>query len=140
VSRSVNDRFVAAKIHIKEKPQELSRFKVEWTPTVIVAEADGTERHRVIGFLPADDFLAQIHLGLAKAALSRGELNEAKAAFETVTKRHPQSSAAPEAAYWAGVTGYKATGRADFLKRAGAELQDKWPQSEWARKGSVWIT
>jgi hypothetical protein len=140
VAKSVNEHFIPVKIHIKERPQDFGRFKAEWTPTLILAEADGTERHRVVGFLPADDFLAHLHLGLAKAAFGRGQFVEAKAAFEAVAGRHPQTDAAPEAVYWAAVSGYKATGTPEFLKKGGAELRDRWSQSEWTKKGSVWVS
>jgi hypothetical protein len=140
VAKSVNEHFIPVKIHIKERPQDFSRFKADWTPTLILAEADGAERHRVVGFLPADDFLAQLHLGLAKAAFSLGQFGEAKAAFEMVATRHPQTDAAPEAVYWTAVSGYKASGDPEFLKKGGAELRDRWPQSEWAKKGSVWVS
>jgi len=104
-----------------------------------LAEPDGTERHRVVGFLPADDFLAQLHLGLAKAAFSRGQFGAAKTAFEMIATRHPQTDAAPEAVYWAAVSDYKATGNPEFLKKGGVDLRQRWPQSEWAKKGSVWV-
>jgi hypothetical protein len=86
VAESVTEHFVPVKIYIKERPQDFGRFKAEWTPTLILTEADGTERHRVVGFLPADDFLAQLYLGLAKAAFSRGQFVEAEAAFEMVVQ------------------------------------------------------
>ncbi len=106
---------------------------------MIISEADGTERHRFVGFLPADDFLAQLQLGLAKAAFSRGQFEPARRAFEAVVEQYPQSDAAPEGIYWAGVSSYKATGKPEFLKQAGAKLKEKYPQSEWAKKGSVWV-
>lgn len=73
----MNENFVPVKIHVKERPRDFARFKAEWTPTLILAEPDGTERHRLAGYLPADDFLAQLQLGLARAAFSRGRFKEA---------------------------------------------------------------
>lgn len=136
----VSENFVPVKIHIKERPQDFGRFKADWTPTQIVAEADGTERHRLVGFLPVDDFLAQLYLGLAKAALGRGRFEEAQRAFETVASQYPATDAAPEAVYWSAVSAYKGSHNPEFLKKAGAELQDKYPQSEWAKKSSVWTS
>lgn len=78
----MNERIAPVKIHIKERPQDFGRFKAAWTPTLIAAEADGTGRHRYVGFLLADDFLAQLELGLAKAAFSRGGYSDAQRAFE----------------------------------------------------------
>ena len=45
----------------------------------------------------------------------------------------------PEAVYWSGVSAYKASGKADPLKQVGAQLQSQYPESEWAKKASVWI-
>ena len=127
------------KIHIKERKQDFARFKAEWTPTTIVAEPDGTERHRIEGFLPADDFLAQLHLGLAKAAFSRGQFDDARQRFEAIVSRYSKTDAAPEALYWSAVSAYKATGDANPLKHGGQKLKEEYPQTEWAKKGSVWL-
>jgi len=78
-------------------------------------------------------------LGLGKAAFSRGQFEEAKRDFEAVAKDYPQSAAAPEAIYWAGVSAYKQSGKPDPLKQAGEELRKKYPASEWAKKSSVWL-
>ena len=127
------------KIHIKERPKDFERFKAEWTPTEIIAEPDGTERYRFSGFLPADDFLAQLRLGLAKAAFSRGDYGAAARGFRALAEAYPGSESAPEAVYWAGVSDYKATGKPGPLQEAGKELQAKYPDSSWAKKGSVWL-
>jgi tetratricopeptide (TPR) repeat protein len=140
VANFINDRFVPVKIHIKERPQDFGRFKAEWTPTLILAEPDGTERHRLVGYLPADDFLAQIELGLAKAAFGRGQFDQARTAFLAIAEKYPKTDAAPEAVYWAAVSGYKASGNPEFLKKAGEQLRDKWPNGEWAKKSSVWVS
>jgi hypothetical protein len=132
--------FIPIKVHIKERPQDFKRFNAEWTPTAIIAEPDGTERFRFSGFLPVDDFLAQLQLGLAKATFSREQFEDAQRAFETVARDYPQSSAAPEAVYWAGASGYKRTGKPDALKQAGQELREKYPESDWAKKASVWLS
>ena len=104
----------------------------------MVAEPDGTERHRSVGFVGADDLLAQLQLGLAKGAFSRGEFKDAESAFRAVVERYPQSDAAPEALYWQHVSAYKATGDGNHLKQALTALRAKYPQSEWTKKASVW--
>jgi TolA-binding protein len=136
----VSEHFVPVKIHVKERPQDFGRFKAEWTPTAIVAEADGTERHRYVGYLPAEDFLAQLELGLAKAAFSRGQFDAAQRSFRDLASRYARTEAAPEAVYWSAVSAYKASGKPEFLKQGGAELREKYPRSDWAKKGSVWVS
>ena len=60
------------KVHVKENAEAFERFGAQWTPTMTVAEPDGTERYRFEGYLPPEDFLAHLALGLAKAAFARG--------------------------------------------------------------------
>ncbi len=139
MARFITENFIPVKIHIKERPQDFGRFKAEWTPTEIVAEPDGTERYRFEGFLPIDDFLAKLQIGLAKAAFSRGQFAEAENAFRALASKYPLGETAPEAVYWAGVSAYKATGSGEALQKTGLELHAKYPQSDWAKKGSVWI-
>lgn len=136
----VTHNFVPIRIHIKERPQDFGRFKAEWTPTVIIAEPDGTERYRFAGFLPADDFLANLQLGIGKAEFSRGNFEAAERDFNSAATEHPKSHAAPEAVYWAGVSDYKRSGKPQALKRTGEKLRDSYPASEWAQKASVWLS
>lgn len=139
MQRFVNDNFIPVKIHIKERPQDFKRFKAEWTPTLIIAEPDGTERYRFEGYLPPDDFLAKLALGLAKASFSRGEFQEAQRRFSDLAGQYPNSEVAPEAVYWSSVSDYKMTGKADALQKAGQILHDRYPTSDWAKKASVWL-
>lgn len=115
------------------------RFKVNWTPTQLVLDEDGTEQHRIEGFLPVDDFIAELELGLGKLAFEHKDYNEAERMFRTVTEEHPSSGVAPEAYYWAGVSDYKATHRSEPLRETATKLKEKYPESEWTRKASVWI-
>ena len=90
------------------------------------------------GFLPKDDFAAQLALGFAKAAFARGAFNEAEPAFEAVIQHYPDSDAAPEAQYWSGVSRYKATGDAQALGHTYQRFQNRYADSTWAKKASVW--
>ena len=134
----VTETFVPVKIHIKEQPAVFERFKVQWTPTILVLDPDGTERHRFEGFLPLDDFLAQLHLGLARAAFERKQFDEAEKRFREIVQQFPKTDAAPESVYWAAVSNYKATGKPDALGQAAQQLKTGYPESVWTKKASVW--
>jgi hypothetical protein len=58
------------KIDINKHPEIFAQFSVEWTATVIIPDQIGRERHRLVEFLPTEDFLAQLQLGIAKVAFS----------------------------------------------------------------------
>jgi hypothetical protein len=135
----ITGAFHPVKIHIKEKKDQFERFGAQWTPTILVMDADGTERHRLEGFLPVPDFLAQIDLGLARALFDAGKMEEAARAFAAVAEAHPGTDAAPEAIYWGAVAAYKASGKPDSLGVAARRLKDQYPQSAWAKKSSVWL-
>ncbi len=110
----------------------------QWTPTILLLDADGTERHRMEGFYPVEDFLAQLELGLGKIAFQTGDYSKAEPYFRTVYEKYPQSGAAPEAAYWAGVSSYKESNKPERLGETAKLLKEKYPESEWNRKASVW--
>jgi len=134
----ISSNFIPAKIHIKEQPQTFKRFGAQWTPTLLVMTPDGVEAHRIEGFLPVDDLLAQLTLGLGKALFKQEKFADAEKRFRAVVQNFPTTEAAPEAAYWAGVSAYKATNDAGKLKETHEFLSKKFPSSEWARKAMVW--
>jgi len=113
---------------------------VQWTPTVLIVDPGGEERHRIEGFLPADDFLGQLALGRAHAAFGMGRFGDAEAAYRAVVDRFPNGDAAPEALYWAGVSRYKATGEAPALADTARSFRERYQQSSWAKKASVWAS
>jgi len=126
------------KIHVKEQPKTFERFGAQWTPTIVILDPDGTERHRFEGFLPGDDFLAQLKLGLAHSAFARQQWDEAERRFRDIVQALPESDAAPEALYWAGVAKYKGSGNAAALNDTAKQFKQRYAQSTWAKKASVW--
>jgi hypothetical protein len=139
VRKFIEENFVPVKIHVKEQPENFKRFGAPWTPTQILMDPDGVERFRLEGFLPANDFLAQLELGLGKSAFQTSRYDEAKKWFRHVYETYPEASATAEAVYWAGVSAYKATNNSEHLKETGKTLQQSHPQSEWTKKASVWL-
>jgi thioredoxin-like negative regulator of GroEL len=129
---------VPVKIPIKEQPQVFARFGVQWTPTLVFLDAQGKEVYRFEGYLPVEDFLAQLDLGLAKAAFARQDFPAAERLFGEIVRQRPNSGAAPEALYWAGVSRYKATHDASALKDTAAQFKERYRESDWAKKASVW--
>ena len=80
----------------------MERFGVNWTPTILIVDSDGKERHRIEGYLPADEFLAQLHLGLGQALFARQKFADAEQQFRNVSENLKDTDAAAEAVYWAG--------------------------------------
>lgn len=134
----VEDNFVPVKIHVKEQPAAFKRFGAQWTPTLVVLDADGKESHRFEGYLPAEEFLAQLHFGLAQVEFKREAWAQAETRFRELVKKFPKSDPAPEALYWAGVAKYKGSGNASALGETAGLLEKQYPASTWAKKASVW--
>ena len=142
VVRFVTDHFIPVRIHVREQADQWKRvggqYGVQWTPTVLVIDRSGAERHRLEGFLPLDDFLAQLQLGRAKVVFAQGQFEEAEKRFREVVDKHPKAESAAEAFYWAGVSRYKATNDASALAETARGFQQRYQDSSWAKKSSVW--
>ena len=142
VIRIIEDSFVPVRVHVKENAAAFKqlgeRFGAQWTPTILIIDKNGQERYRIEGFLPADDFLAQLALGAAHTAFASGDYAAASRMFDDIVSRYPAGDAAAEAQYWAGVSRYKATGDAAALKDTARRFTEKFQDSRWAKKASVW--
>lgn len=141
VKQTIADEFVPMRAHVRGEGDVFKRlgerFGVQWTPTTLIVDPSGQERHRVEGFLPANDFLAQLTLGRGHAAVARGDFAKAGLIFgELVTSTDPEIAA--EARYWYGVAQYKTTNDPKALAETARDLQGKHASSAWAKKASVW--
>jgi outer membrane protein assembly factor BamD (BamD/ComL family) len=101
-------------------------------------DPNGEERWRIEGYLPRNEFRAQLELGLARVDVMRKRWAEAEKRFAGIVERHGETSAAPEALYWRDVSKYNQTHDHVPLQNVARELKEKYPNSEWAVKASVW--
>jgi len=138
VSAFINTNFIPVRLHVKNHADEMKRFGVDWTPTVLLVGADGKELYRIEGFLPADDFLGQLQLGFGHAQFTRGNFEDAERQFRDVCEKLSGTDAAAEATYWAGVSRYKSSNDAAALKATAQAFKDRYQNSIWAKKASVW--
>jgi len=129
---------VPLEAHIKEHPAYFHRFDAVWTPTVLVMDSDGAERFRIEGYLPKEEFRAHLEMGLARVAFMRKRWDEAERRYAQVAGRYPDSKVAPEAVYWTGVSRYKQSNDHKVLGEVAEEFKQKYQDSIWALKASVW--
>lgn len=138
----VTGSFLAARLHVKDQAADFKRFGAiygaHWTPTILMLDPEGIERHRIEGFLPLDDFLSEVWLGLGHIAFTAGSYTDAEGRFEEVLRRLPSSEGAPAAQYWAGVSRYKTSGDPKDLVATAAAFKTRYQDSVWAKKASVW--
>ena len=109
-------------------------FKVKWTPHIIVLDYYGKEHHRTVGFFPPEEFIPSLLLGMGKIDFDTNQFNEAISHFDTILTDFPKSSAAPEAIFLRGVSGYKSSHNAAPLKEAYEKLKAEYPASEWVKR------
>ena len=142
VVKFVNENFVPARVHVKEDAEAFKRYgeqyNAHWTPTVLELDSNGEEFYRLEGFLPAHDFLAQLMLGRAHMDFKQGRWAAAEKRFQEIVDNLPKAEAAPEAMYWAGVSHYKATNDAGALKETAKAFTQRYEDSSWAKKASIW--
>ena len=131
-----------ARVHVKDDAAAFQKYgekyAAQWTPTILELDSEGVERHRIEGFLPVDDFLAQLMLGLAKIHFQEQKWGDAQKMFRRVYEELPETDAAPEALYWVGVARYKESGDPTALKETARAFSARYTDSSWAKKASVW--
>jgi tetratricopeptide (TPR) repeat protein len=131
----INANMIPLRILHNQRPLA-DEFKIRWTPTIITLDAGGIERQRTIGFLPPDQLIPSLMLGIGKAHLERGEFAQAIPRFEKVVSQYPKSGSAPEAVFYLGVARFQRTHDPKFLKKAYEELAAQYPKSQWTTKAS----
>ena len=129
---------MAVEAHIKEHPAYFHRFDAVWTPTVLILDSDGVERSRLEGYLPQEEFRAHLEMGLARVAFTHKRWADAERMYARVVEQYPDTKVAPEAVYWRGVSHYKATNDHTVLGELPGQFKEKYPDSAWALKASVW--
>jgi hypothetical protein len=129
---------VPLEAHIKEHPAYFHRFDVPWTPTVLILDSKGVERHRIEGYLPMEEFRSQLELGLARVAFMNKDWADAERRYTDVLARYPDSKSAPEALYWKGISHYKATNDHTVLGELPELFRQQYPDSIWALKTAAW--
>lgn len=136
VTDYIRENFIPLHINTQSKSELLSKYRVFWTPTILILDSNGTEYYRFNGFLPPDEFIPQLELGLGMMALQKQEYKSAGVQLKLVVDKYPRSAVAPEALYWFGVSEYKASHNADALLNAWGNILKEYPESIWAEKVS----
>ncbi len=125
-------------VHIKENPKNFRRFEAVWTPTVLVMDPEGKERSRLEGYLSTDEFRAFLEMGLARVAFMKKDWASAEQSYGRVADKYPNSSFAPEAVYYRGVSRYSASHDGADLAGVATTFKDKYQDSVWALKSDPW--
>ena len=101
-------------------------------------DSDRVERHRIEGYLPKNWFRARLEMGLGRVAFMHKKWAEAEETYAGVAENYADTTVAPEAIYWRGVSHYKATNDHTVLGEVAKELGEKYPSDEWTLKALPW--
>ncbi len=135
----INANFLPVEAHIKEHPAWFHRFEAVWTPTVLALDSKGVERFRIEGYLPIDEFSAQLEMALARIAFDQKKWADAERLYAGVIQDYPMTASAPEARYWRAVSYYKRTNDHTALGDVAQELKELSPESIWTKKTIPWL-
>jgi len=133
VDNFITDRMVPLRVPVGTRTLAAD-FRVVWTPTLITLDYHGKEHQRTLGYLPPDEMVASLLLGIGKTGLDCDQYNEAVVQFNTLLNGCPHSAAAPEAVYLRGVARHKSSHAASALKETYRQLLAEYPASEWTRR------
>ena len=133
VTEFITENFVPLRILFGEMPLS-KKFKVKWTPTLIVLDTNGKEHYRIVGFTTAEELIPALLMGIAKTYFELDQLDQAILNMDKIISEHHQSDQALEATYLRGVSGYKSTQDRSHLKQAYEELRNRYQQTERAKR------
>lgn len=135
VSNFIIDKVVPLRIPADAQPLS-TEFRVLWTPTLVTLDIYGKEHYRTVGFLPPEELVPSLILGMAKVDFASLQYNDALINLNMLLAGYPKSAAAPEAVFLKGVCRYKSSKDAKCLKDAYEQLASDYPESEWAKRAT----
>jgi tetratricopeptide (TPR) repeat protein len=137
VAHFVEEDCIPVRVAVKENPDSVDEYLVSWTPHVVIADDRGRIHYRVEGYLPPQEFVARLSLGVGKFLLNEKRFAEAAGRFEGIISRHSGSAEAAEALYWLGVARYKEAKDPAQLRPSWDRLSREYPDSEWATRTRI---
>lgn len=102
-------------------------------------DQDGKERWRLEGYLPRDEFRVFLEMGLARVAFMQKSFDDAEHRYGDVVDHYPNSTYAPEALYWRGVSRYSGSHDGTALGETAQEFTRKYNDSQWALRSLPWL-
>jgi tetratricopeptide (TPR) repeat protein len=135
VAKFIDYNFVPVQIEISNKDL-VDKFKIAWTPAIILLDTEGNETHREVGFLPPEEFIPAFIVAKGNWYLEQEQYDRAMEMYNEALQSYPYSAAAAEAVYYLGVTRYKKSHDPKRLREVYDTLIAKFPQSEWTKRAA----
>ncbi len=93
----INGNFIPIRVHVGSDQDLPMEFGIKYTPTFVIADEEGKEHQRVVGFQRPSELIPFLILGLAKSHFNRGAFAKAKERLEDLLREYPESQPADEA-------------------------------------------
>jgi hypothetical protein len=131
----ISARMIALRVPADNK-KLMSKFSITWTPALLVLDAQGKEHRRSVGFLPPEELIPSLLLGIAQYHFKLKRFAETLKCLGQLLGEYPNSKAAPEAIFLKGACSYMNTHNPGLLKEAYEQLHTVYPQSEWTQRAA----
>jgi len=135
VADFINEELIPLRVRFDAVPLAKD-FTVKWTPTIIMLDTKGKEHRRTVGFVPAEEMIPLLELGMAKTCFDLDDQDQAVVYCDQIIRAYPQSHSAPESVYLRGVSLFLGTHDAGNLKQLHEKLRNEYPQSAWVQRSS----
>jgi len=126
----INESFVAVRVQASD-PVFGPRYRVKWTPTLILMNSKGAEKYRTLGFYPPEELVPSLLLGMGKAFFDEPDRPQASRCFSRILDEYPRSPQAGEAVYLNGVAGFIENHDVTNLINIYDRLAADYPQDPW---------
>jgi len=131
----MNDNLIPLRLAAAD-PVLSPRYKVKWTPTLLILDGDGVEQYRTLGFYPPDDLVPSLLLGMGKAKFNLPDRPAACDCFDKILADYPGSTLAAEAVYLNGVARFIESHDVSNLIGLYDRLAAEYPSSPWLNRAA----
>jgi len=131
----INTKVIPLRIPADQKPTA-GDYDIQWVPAVMIVDQNGKEHHRTIGFMPPDELIASILLGVGNAHCNHGRFSAALECYKQIINQYPRSHSVQEAIFQTGVSRYKSTNNPEPLMEAYEKLYEEYPDDRWTKRAS----
>lgn len=142
VATTLNEEFIPVLYNARQPDDNFERLNgmaaYIFSPVLIIRAADGAELRRTTGYLPPEDMLLELQLGLGLNALHKREWEAAFHLLDVGVREHVTARNLPEALWWRGVAAYRKSGNSLLeLAEAWAPLVREHRETAWADRADV---
>ena len=93
----VHDHLIAIRINVSTDGEISGKFRIQYTPTIVLVDGDGQEYYRSVGFLPPEEFIPAMLYGIGKFQFQINQFDKADAILDKIIKQYPSSKVVGEA-------------------------------------------